>query len=286
MRALILSCNTGEGHNAAGRAMLEKMQSLGIPCEMKDTLSLAGPTVSRKVDKTYVGVTTRVPVVFGAMYGVASVISSSKHHSPVYFANRLYRNRLKEYIETNGFDTVIMPHLFPAQAVTAIKAEGPVSFRSIAVATDYTCIPFWEETRMDAFVIPHQSLTDEFVSRGIDRNIVHPFGIPVREEFYHKQPKEEARRQLNLEQNTPTVLIMSGSMGFGHLEALVGQLLRVYGTSIQIVVLSGTNQKEQMQAVDRLLRYPSYAKGMRDAQRLNMPKDAAGNLIRLLESGF
>ena len=31
MRALILSCNTGGGHNAAGQALLEKFQELARP---------------------------------------------------------------------------------------------------------------------------------------------------------------------------------------------------------------------------------------------------------------
>ena len=33
--------------------------------------------------------------------------------------------------------------------------------------TDYTCIPFWEETDCDYYMIPHQSLIPEIVKRGI-----------------------------------------------------------------------------------------------------------------------
>ena len=36
MRVLILSCNTGEGHNSSGKAVQEAFQRRNIPCEMED----------------------------------------------------------------------------------------------------------------------------------------------------------------------------------------------------------------------------------------------------------
>ena len=41
MKVLILSCNTGQGHNTAGRAVLEELRRQGVPCEMKDVLLFA-----------------------------------------------------------------------------------------------------------------------------------------------------------------------------------------------------------------------------------------------------
>ena len=42
LKVLILSCNTGQGHNSAGKALFECFTHSGIPCEMKDALSFAG----------------------------------------------------------------------------------------------------------------------------------------------------------------------------------------------------------------------------------------------------
>jgi processive 1,2-diacylglycerol beta-glucosyltransferase len=39
----------------------------------------------------------------------------------------------------------------------------------VFIATDYTCIPFTEETDCDYYVIPSEELTEEFVKRGIPR---------------------------------------------------------------------------------------------------------------------
>ena len=41
MKALILSCNTGQGHNTAGRAVLEELKAKGMNIEDLNALALA-----------------------------------------------------------------------------------------------------------------------------------------------------------------------------------------------------------------------------------------------------
>lgn len=46
MKVLILSCNTGGGHNAAAHALAEEVRHHGDEAEVLDYLSLAGAKVS------------------------------------------------------------------------------------------------------------------------------------------------------------------------------------------------------------------------------------------------
>ena len=39
----------------------------------------------------------------------------------------------------------------------------------VVIQTDYTCIPFWEETDCDYYIIPHYELIDEFAAKEIPR---------------------------------------------------------------------------------------------------------------------
>ena len=41
MKILILSTNTGGGHNAAGTAMIDALTELGVRAEMVDSLAIA-----------------------------------------------------------------------------------------------------------------------------------------------------------------------------------------------------------------------------------------------------
>ena len=49
MKVLILSCKTGGGHDAAGMALKEELESRGHQCVMLDYLILAGQKVSDTV---------------------------------------------------------------------------------------------------------------------------------------------------------------------------------------------------------------------------------------------
>ena len=72
----------------------------------------------------------------------------------MYVLNFLNKKRLYQYIKENNYKYVITTHLFAAQTLTAIKKEHNIKFMQIA--TDYVCIPFWEETNPDYFIIPHE----------------------------------------------------------------------------------------------------------------------------------
>ena len=183
MKVLILSCNTGEGHNYAGRALKECIESHHDTADMLDIMMLASPRVSKLVGNSYVNIVRHAPRLFQCLYKLGGLVSSARHHSPVYYANALLAKKLTRYLDTHHYDVIVTPHLFPAQTLTYIKKKNLLSQKVVAVETDYTCIPFWEETDCDYYIIPHYELIDEFTAKGIPRERLKPYGIPVRPAF-------------------------------------------------------------------------------------------------------
>ncbi|MCI9067646.1 MAG: glycosyl transferase [Lachnospiraceae bacterium] len=243
MKALILSCNTGQGHNAAGKALKEEFLRRGAECKMLDALRFARPKTSGRASGVYVKTATNFPDVFGAAYKVAGKISSSRRKSPVYYANTLYGRKLYRYIEKGGYDCVVMPHLFPAEAITYIRKHYPLKAACFFVATDYTCIPFTEETGLDAYFIPSDELVAEYVERGIPEERLVPLGIPVSDRFGEKKDKQETRLGLGIGTDGPVVLVMTGSMGFGNVCAMASVIEAGLPEDGRVVILGGNNQK-------------------------------------------
>ena len=95
---------------------------------------------------------------FSFLYKLGGLVSSSRHKSPVYYANALLAGRLKRYLDENDFDVIVTPHLFPAETLTYMKRQKMLTQKVVAVETDYTCIPFWEETECAYYVLPHPCL--------------------------------------------------------------------------------------------------------------------------------
>ncbi|MFQ7281966.1 MAG: MGDG synthase family glycosyltransferase [Christensenellales bacterium] len=256
MKVLILSCNTGQGHNSAGRALFECFTHSGIPCEMKDALSFAGEKASRLVSSGYINMATHAPNLFRCLYAAGGLVSTSRSKSPVYWANVSYTDALHRYILDKGFDTIITPHLFPAEALTHLLRKHGLAARCYAVATDYTCIPFWEETELHGYFIPHRDLIPEFVEKGLPRERLFPLGIPVSSRFAQHTSQKQARHSLGLPEEGKLFLMMSGSMGFGNLEDLLARLLRLCLRGEHILVLGGTNERMKQRLRTRYGGHP------------------------------
>lgn len=249
MRVLILSCNTGEGHNSAGKAVKEYVEQQGGQAVMMDMMLLNGGKTSRAVGGAYVNLVKYFPHGFGFLYKLGKAISSPKRKSPVYFACALLGKKLKKYLEENDFDVIVTPHLYPAETLTYMKKKGWLRQKAVAIATDYTCIPFWEETDCDYYVIPHEELAEEFAGRGIPREKLLAWGIPVRPCFLEQESRQSARERCGLPQDHRIYLVMGGSMGFGKIQIFVLELARRLADDEEIVVICGNNSK-----LEKLLR--------------------------------
>lgn len=241
MKVLILSTGTGEGHNSAAKAIKEQFDDRDIYCELVDVLSFASKNTSNYSKRIYIWSTVKANRVFKGAYKAGRLLSSSKRKSPVYYANALYASKLCDYIKEKGFDTIVMPHLFPAEALTYLLRRNRVSVKTYFIATDYTCIPFTEETRADCYFIPHEDLKKEFVKRGIDEIRLIPFGIPVLNIFSSDVSKKDARFKLGIDQEKKCIVLMSGSMGYGDIENLSYKLVSNFDGNLYL--LCGNNEE-------------------------------------------
>ena len=251
MKVLILSCNTGQGHNTAARAVQEEMARRGVECEMRDALAFSSERASKLISGTYMRMAVDAPRVFGKMYQVGEAISNPYVKSPVYVANMALTRKMGRYIRENGFDAVITSHLFPSQALTHLTRHGQIQARTYFISTDYTCHPFTEDIGPDRYFIAHADLLEEYIGRSVPREKICVSGIPVSARFREKEDRAEARRQLNVGPEEKMFLIMSGSMGAGNTCRTAEIILREGGEKSRIFIMTGKNE-EMKREVDAL----------------------------------
>lgn len=163
--------------------------------------------------------------------------------SPVYYVNAKMGKFLAPYLEEEQFDAILMPHLYPSETLTYMKRQGISLPPMIAVMTDYTCIPFWEETRCDAYIVAHEEMVKKCVKRGIPEEKLIPAGIPVSGKFTRQADKKKAREYLNLPCQDQIYLVIGGSMGAGDLEKLTSQFLKTRKVGEFFIVICGNNKK-------------------------------------------
>jgi processive 1,2-diacylglycerol beta-glucosyltransferase len=247
MKAVLLTCSTGQGHNSAAQAVAEALEARDVSCQTADALSFLGERASAVITDAFVNIAVKTPRAFGFMYGVGEKLSeglADRVKSPVYLANALYAENLRAYLEQNEIDLAVCPHLFPAEALTYLKRRGLARTRCFFVSTDYTCIPFLEETALDAVFVPDKTLLPQFTARGMDPARLVPAGIPVMRKFRDKTPAAQARQALSLPEGVPVFLVMTGGEGCGNAAALTRAILaRMGARDCRVLVLPGRNEE-------------------------------------------
>lgn len=243
MDALILSCSTGGGHNAAGYAVKEELERRGHHVTMLDPYSLAGKNLDKRVADGYVKIVQRSPRMFGMIYGLGNWYRTLPVTSPVYQLNRLMGKTMQSYLASHPYDIILMPHLYPGEILTHIKRQGGVVPKTIFIATDYVCIPFTEEIDCDYYVTPSEALNEDFIRRGIPKEKLVPAGIPVRHAFEENISRETAKAQLNLDADKRYLLLSGGSIGAGQMRDAIAILMRYlsHRPDMHLIVICGNN---------------------------------------------
>lgn len=248
MKILILSCNTGGGHNTAAKAIKEVFDKEGDSCEIKDALSFGGQLASDLVCDSYIEMVKKTPRLFGEIYKMGNRLgyhnaASEKIRSPVYLINKIYTDALEEYILDNRFDAVICTHIFPSEAMSHLKKRHHLKIPFYFVATDYYCCPMCEEIIPNAIFAPHKDTLFTFTNKGIKRSLLIPTGIPVSQRFIYTPTKSEARKTLNLSEKDKLLLLMSGSMGFGDTINTTKYIFENSDKNTKVVAITGNNQE-------------------------------------------
>lgn len=246
MRILILSCNTGEGHNSAARAVAEMLDRRGIEYDFEDALLCFSKTISKLVCKGHVTIYKKVPKVFGIGYRIVenhSPKQSKGKHSAMYSLLSKGSKKMYKLVSDGGYKTVISAHVFASIMLTKAMEEHPMDINTYLIATDYTCFPGVNECEVTGLFTPHPALTPDFLRFGIPEERIIPSGIPVRQAFFGEKDAAAAREKLGLPQDKKIVLLSCGSMGCGPIKKLAKQIMVDCSDDVMVVAICGTNQK-------------------------------------------
>lgn len=244
MRTLILSCNTGEGHNSCAKAIQEAYLAQGEECEIVEALQFISKHASRFIADWHSRIYRHAPKLYGAGYrNVENRTSLFREGTTVYRYLTSGSERLYRFICAGDYDAVICTHVFPTLAVTAMLERHPMPLLTGFVATDYTCSPSVEDSALDYYFIPDETLKDEFAACGVPREKLVASGLPVRPEFYRTTDKAAAKAELGIPADHQHILMMCGSIGCGPIRELAEELALRLTPEQDLTVICGANDE-------------------------------------------
>lgn len=242
MKGLIFSITAGQGHNQTAKVMSEHFNSLGIECSYMDVFKYINPMISDTVDRIYLMSAKKMPKVYGGIYRMCEKRPYEEiDYTMPRLTTTLLARKLLKYIRKEKPDFIICTHVFAALLVSFLNDHIKGDILKIGIVTDFTIHPYWEDTCLDYYVTPSEVLTGQGIKKGIPEEKFLPFGIPIDKKFSSKISREEALKELGLP-DFPTVLVMSGSMGFGKIIEEIESLDELE-RDFQIVSICGNNAR-------------------------------------------
>ena len=244
MRTLILSCNTGEGHNSCAKAIQETYAAHDETCDIVDALQFISKRASQFISDWHSRIYRHAPKLYKAGYHTAEERTSVfREGTTVYRYLTSGSEKLYHFILDGGYDNIICTHVFPALALTAMLKHHPMPLVTSFVSTDYTCSPSVENSELDYYFIPDISLTEEFVQCGVPREKLIDSGMPVKQAFYLNTDKAAAKAELGLPVDHQHLLVMCGSIGCGPIKELTEDLLIRLTPEQELTIVCGANEE-------------------------------------------
>ena len=246
MRLLILSCNTGQGHNSCANAVKSYFEQQGDTCDIADALGFISEKASKFISGWHSRLYRHAPTVFDKGYKyIEKHTGLIAEDSAAYNLLTSGAEELRTFIQAGNYDAVLCVHIFAGLLLSKMMMQYQLSIRTGLLATDYTCSPGFGSCNMDHYFIPDESLLDGFITAGVPENRIVASGIPVRSEFLEKRANTWAKRHFGINATHDHILMMCGSMGCGPMEEVAALLAESMDANTELSIICGTNEKLQ-----------------------------------------
>jgi processive 1,2-diacylglycerol beta-glucosyltransferase len=265
MRVLILSVTAGEGHNSCAAALRQALENRGHQVRVADLYRSCG--VPRWLtDRVYRTCAKEFRHTYSRTYSRLERDEAYRRELEHRFLPGWLYPKLQAWMKTQEADCVVAMHVFAARVLTLLRQRGAVpSIPILGVNTDYCLHPYWEDCPgLDGLVVPTEEMTGELLDRGIPKEAILPLGIPIREPDRFRLTQDEARRRLSLGPGK-LVLLMGGSMGYGHIFSTALALKRrgirtvcVCGRNRTLRAMLAPHRSEELQVLGFTRRLPEY----------------------------
>lgn len=242
MRVLLLSATTGGGHMRAAQALRDHIMSKDPDSvvEIYDTIQYVSPMLNKAVTNGYVYMATKTPRIFGGMY--KSTDKNTPFNKSFEAALGGLRKKLQPGIESFRPDVVVTTHSFATEIAAALKVKENMHFPLVSILTDFAVHKTYINEGVDAYVLSSEEMVGQMIERGVHKDMLYPYGIPINGKFLTKIDRAQAFAEEQLDPDLPTLLLMAGSFG-------VTDVLKVYHKIVkseadfQIIAITGKNEK-------------------------------------------
>jgi processive 1,2-diacylglycerol beta-glucosyltransferase len=265
LKVLILTVSAGSGHIEAAKAIDEhfKKNYSDVETLVVDTLKYINPFIDKIIIGSYMNTVKKTPVLYAKLYDYAENEEAVTNISEKF--NDVMSTKLISLIEDFLPDIILCTHPFPIEMLSILKRKNKIDVPVIGLLTDYAVHSYWLYNYIDYYVIANEDFKQDMIRRGVNENIILPFGIPVSDEFLKDYDKNEVRKSLGLDPEKLTLLIMGGGCGIGNIKNIF-EILQKSPLDFQSIICTGKNSrlKKQIEKISKTSNKKALVLGFTD----------------------
>jgi processive 1,2-diacylglycerol beta-glucosyltransferase len=239
-KLLILSSNTGEGHNSAAAGIEGAAQSAGFEVRIRKPAE-ESMKVNRALASLYNVLLTRRPQWIGGFFRFIDAMRPNERD----FFYRKGRAYIGRFLESESPDVVLSVHPMLNHFIQRFIKEERLGIPCFAFLTD-PFPPFWRgwaSPYVDRFFAPTDEARQALIACGIPASRVETVAMAVRPQFVPATMSEiqALREELNLDDGC-IILINGGARGGGPILKIYGSVRRA-AANANLLVVCGRNSR-------------------------------------------
>ena len=246
-RLLILSSDTGEGHNSAAAALEAAGENAGWRVSVRKPLE-ESTAANRIWAGLYNLILTHRP---GWMGLFARTIDRLKPNEANLFYRRV-EGYIARFLEAERPDVILSVHPMLNHMIPRSVAERGLNIRCLTFVTD-PFPPFWEgwsSPYIDRYFVLSDEASRALEASGVSADRIERVAMPVRPGFRPHRPEEVDQLRSKLNITGETILVNGGARGGGPIRRIV-LAVRGASPSANLLVVCGHNARLR-RGLDRL----------------------------------
>jgi processive 1,2-diacylglycerol beta-glucosyltransferase len=241
-RLLLLSVSAGAGHVRAAQAIEAAARARGgIEVTHLDVLTLVPAWFRKAYGEWYLDLVERHPNLWAHLYQKSDrTPADAWEHKLRRAVERVSTRELGAALREKQPDAVICTHFLPAELLSRAALRGKPLPPLWVQVTDFDLHRLWVQPGVAGYCVASDEIAFRLREALPDMR-VEVSGIPVMPAFASRAPRDECARELGLQPDRLTAMVMTGGAGLASAGAMVERLLRLPG-ELQIVAVAGRNE--------------------------------------------
>jgi processive 1,2-diacylglycerol beta-glucosyltransferase len=240
-RLLLLSVSAGAGHVRAAQALEAAARARGdVEVTHLDVLELVPAWFKKAYGQWYLELVERHPNLWAHLYQKSDrAPADAWEHRLRRAVERVSTRELGAALRQAQPDAVICTHFLPAELLSRATLRGRTLPPLWVQVTDFDLHRLWVQPGVAGYCVA----SDEIAFRlrdALPEVRVRVTGIPVMPAFGARASRADCARELGLQPDRLTLMVMTGGAGLASAGAMVERLLRLPG-ELQVVAIAGRN---------------------------------------------